>query len=250
MKFAFSTLVAPQSDFQLLAGRARELGYDGVELVALPENPVEVRNNFASAGIAVACLGAPITMPAKRGARVAASGELRRWIDAAHCLGCARVKIPGFLARAGQTGNTAAAGLVKWLLPVADFAAEHGVTIVVENALSFRTSRELWMLLESINHPNVAACWDLSNAFAASESPFVSVPCLNSRIQYARVQYCEPGEGKLPVENFLTRLRGIGYGGYVTVDAPDALLPDAIGKLRAWTKPPQTTAARKPAAAH
>ena len=53
--------------------------------------------------------------------------------------------------------------------------------------------------------------------------------------------YCKLGEGDVPVEKFLTRLRGIGYGGWVTYEwekawlpnlaPPEEALPDAIKKL-------------------
>jgi hypothetical protein len=49
------------------------------------------------------------------------------------------------------------------------------------------------------------------------------------------------------VQKFLTRLRGIGYEGWVTFEwekawlpniaEPEEILPDAIKKLREWTKP-------------
>jgi sugar phosphate isomerase/epimerase len=58
--------------------------------------------------------------------------------------------------------------------------------------------------------------------------------------------YCKLGEGDVAVEKFVTRLRGIGYTGWVTVEwekawlpglaEPEAILPDAIKKLREWEK--------------
>lgn len=127
--------------------------------------------------------------------------------------------------------------------------------LVVENDLSFSRAKELWMLLESVNHPNVAGCWDLYNAARVGERPFVSVPTLNSRIGYALVrnvrslaeplQYSRLSEGELAVENFLTRLRGIGYSGYVTVETAEGLLQDAIERLRAWTRPAESGPAKK-----
>jgi hypothetical protein len=49
----------------------------------------------------------------------------------------------------------------------------------------------------------------------------------------------------VPVRKFVTRLRGIGYDGYVTVEwekawlpglaEPEEILPDSIKKLREWS---------------
>lgn len=261
MKFAFSSLAAPHASFASLVGWAKEFGFDGVELCALPGEPAEVRGVFESAGVEVACLASSIAMAPQRRKRAALAAEVRIWIDAAQRLGCRWVKILDTRAAPGETGNSAAVELAGWLLPLADYAAERGVTLVVENALSFRKAREVWMLLESIDHPNVAACWDVFNAAQAGESPYVSVPSLNSRIQYARVkevqatpqgaQYCKLGEGEIPVQSFITRLRGIGYAGYVTIETAEGLLSDSIIKLRHWAAPtavktaaPRSTPAR------
>src|SRR5882724_8333000 len=208
MKFACSTLAASPSELQALAGRAREMGYDGIEL-SMPVSP------FDAAGVEIACIGSAIEMPVGRRKRVAGSAELRTLIDTAAALDCRRVRILGARVAAGQNANSAATEMGQWLLPAAEYAEERGVTILVQNALSFRKSRDLWMLLESISHPSVAASWDLAAATEAGESPYVSVPTLNTRIQYAIVR-----EEYAALQNFLTRLRGIVYGGYVTVAGP------------------------------
>ena len=131
------------------------------------------------------------------------------------------------------------------------------MTLVIENMLSFRNSKEMWMMLENISHPAVAACWDIFNAAVVGESPFVSVPTLNSRIQYTQVKdaklsalgatLCPLGEGDVPVEKFLRLLSGIGYDQYVTfewekawlpnISPPEEALPAAGATLIKWTRP-------------
>ena len=80
----------------------------------------------------------------------------------------------------------------------------------------------MWRYSIGLNHPSIACCWDVFNAALIGESPYaVSVPTLNCEIQYTQVKdatfgplgatYCKLGEGDVPVEKFLTRLRGIGY---------------------------------------
>ena len=139
-------------------------------------------------------------------------------------------------------------------MPLGDYAAEREVTIVVENALSFRAAKEMWSILDRIQHPAIACCWDVFNAALVGETPYLSVPTLNSKIHYCQVKdaklgalgatYCKLGEGDVPVQKFLTRLRGIGYDGYVTVEwekawlpalaEPEEILPDSIKKLKEW----------------
>lgn len=213
-----------------------ELGYP------LAGDPQAVRAGSDAAGVAIACLATRISMPKKSRQRMAAAGELRAALELAGRLGCRRVRILDTLVHPGLSANGAAVEMASWLLPLADRAAGQGVTIVVENALYFRRARDLWMLLESINHPNVAACWDLDCGVAAGESPLVSVPVLNSRIQYARVR----GGEDATVQTFVTRLKGIGYAGYLALVDEGTTAMGRLARIRAWAEPPPAGKEAKP----
>ena len=274
MKFAFSTVSCPAWDFDTIVARAREYGYHGVEIRGFLNEPAgttadlfaadldELRGTFDAAGVKVACLASSIAMEQPHGAwqvwRRSANGrratELRTYINAAARLGCAVVKIFDTQVRPGQTRDTAGVALGDWLLPLADYAADRDVVIAIENALSFRASKEMWSILDRLQHPSIACCWDVFNAALIGESPYFSVPVLNSKIAYTQVKdarlgalgatLCKLGEGDVPVEKFVTRLKGIGYTGYVTVEwekawlpniaEPEEVLPDAAVKLRKW----------------
>ena len=129
------------------------------------------------------------------------------------------------------------------------------------------------MILDRLSHPSIACCWDVANAAMIGEPPSVSVPTLNSRIQYVQVKdaklgplgasFCKLGEGDIQVEKLLIRLRGIGYQGWITLEwekawlpglaEPEEILPDSIKKLREWTSPKVEEPGKKkkePAAAH
>jgi sugar phosphate isomerase/epimerase len=283
MKFAFSTLCCPTWEFPTIVARAKEYGYDGVEIRGFLNesiltaanvfltDPAKIRRAFEAQGIQVAALAGSVmkTGSARKDAQAAA--DLRLFIDTAHALGCGLVKISDTQVRPGQGRAAAAVALGQWLMPLGDYAAERDVTIVVENLLSFRTSREMWTMLEAAAHPAVACCWDVFNAALVGESPMLSVPTLNSRIQYVHVKdaklgalgatFCKLGEGDVAVQVFLTRLQGIGYGGWVTLEwekawlpglaEPEEILPDSIAKLRRWTRGPvEETQAPAEASAH
>ena len=78
MKFAFSTVACPAWDFQTVVARAREYGYDGVELRAFLNesvltaanpfltDPAKVRELFAGAGLAICCLASSVEMTQHR----------------------------------------------------------------------------------------------------------------------------------------------------------------------------------------
>ena len=279
MTFAFSTVSCPTWDFETICARAKEYGYEGVEIRGFlneslltaanifHSDPAKVRALFAYHGVEIACLASSVSMTGHKKKDRAAAEDTRRFIDAAASVGCAIVKIfdtqiePGGLVDPTRLGNHsrahAATAFGDWILPLGDYAAARDVTLVVEGALSFRSAKEMWMILDRLSHPSIACCWDVFNAALIGESPYISVPTLNSRIQYAQVQdatigplgatYTKLGDGNVPVQKFLTRLMGIGYDGWVTFEwqkawlpniaEPEEVLPHAIQKMREWTRP-------------
>ncbi len=158
----------------------------------------------------------------------------------------------------GQNHDLVGAELAQWLLPLGDYAsrslAASRILLVIENAFSFRSARDIWRILDAAGHPMIAACWDVFNAATIGEKPSVSVPTLNMRIQYAQVRdakfgattTCSPlGKGDVQVENFIKRLRGVGFEGYVTfkcetdlaeAEGPTLALTAALAKLRHWNQ--------------
>jgi sugar phosphate isomerase/epimerase len=277
MHFSFSTLACPTWDFETIVNRAKEYGYEGVEIrgflnesILTASNvfltdPKKLRSLFKYAGIEIACLASSIAMTGKKRADAKLAQDCKKFIDTAAELGCGLVKVFDATVRPGQNRSSAAMELGDWLAPLGDYAAQRDVLIVVENALSFKASKELWMVLERLSHPSIACCWDVFNAALIGESPYVSVPTLNSRIAYTQVKdaqlgplgatYCKMGEGNVPVQKFLTRLLGIGFQGWVTFEwekawlpgiaGPEDSLPDAIAKLKEWTKEPEDEKPKK-----
>ena len=268
MKFALSTVSCPKWDFDTIVARAKEYGYAGVEVRGFLDgsmltasnpfltDPRKLRDLFGENDIDICCLASSIAMTQNRKRDKAAAAELKQFIDTAHALHCPLVKVFDTQVRPGQDRPSAGVALGNWILPLADYAAERDVVIVIENALSFRAAKEMWTILDRLQHPSIACCWDVFNAAMVGESPYLSVPTLNSKIQYTQVKdaklgqlgatYTLLGEGDVKVQTFLTRLRGIGYKGWVTLEwekvwlpniaEPEEVLPHAIKKLREWTR--------------
>src|SRR5215218_7739935 len=193
MKFAFSTVSCPKWDFETIVARAKEYGYDGVEVRGFLNESLLTASNpfltdprklaalFVDNGLSICCLASSIAMSQHKKRDAAAAGELRSFIDTAAALGCPLVKVFDTQVRPGQDRPTAGVALGNWILPLADYAAEREVIIVIENALSFRTAKEMWSILDRLQHPSIACCWDVFNAAMAGESPYLSVPTLNSK---------------------------------------------------------------------
>src|SRR5687767_1588615 len=105
MKLAFSTLASPTWDFETIAARAKEFGYDGVELrgflneAELTASNIflsdvqKVRRIFEDGGVAIACLSSSIAYTGRKKTDRRMADDLLRFIDTAHALDCGLVKI-------------------------------------------------------------------------------------------------------------------------------------------------------------
>src|ERR1700704_2952012 len=105
MKFAFSTVSCPTWDFETLIARAKEYGYDGVEIRGFLNesilsaanvfltDPAKVARIFKEANVEIACLASSISMKGWRRADKAAAEELKQYVPTAESIGCPLVKL-------------------------------------------------------------------------------------------------------------------------------------------------------------
>jgi sugar phosphate isomerase/epimerase len=292
MLFAFNTAVLPALDLPALTARATALGYAAVE-VHLPHaaagDPAAgtilterdlVKLAFEQAGLTLAGLSTHLHLDDDAAAPAidATADAMRRAIDLAARLRCPHVRVLDAAVRPGRAPAEAAIRLADRLVPVADHAAGAGVTLLVQNALAFRTAGSLWRVIEQAGHPALGVAWDPLSAEAAGEPPAVSVPTLNSRIRHVLLRDAtldgggqgvrqgsgggptaparrvaalrRVGEGDLDLRTLVTRLRGVGFNGPVVVSYPpelppavgpvDELLAHALEQMRKWSPAPTT----------
>src|SRR6476660_52595 len=119
MHFAFSTLACPKWDFETIAARAKEYGYDGAEIRGFLNESILTASNvfltdakklkaiFRNAGLEIACLASSIAMTGKRKADKILAEDCRRFIDAAAELNSPLVKVFDTTVRAGQNRSSA-----------------------------------------------------------------------------------------------------------------------------------------------
>jgi fatty-acyl-CoA synthase len=264
MKFALNASGIACWDFASIAALAQGAGYDAVELGASTDDSQftsanvllsdldKVRGIFDAAGIQIAALANPMAIEI---GRESFAGEMTVILEAAERLGAGIVRIQS----RGPKRNGRADGVASdRLVAAADDAAERNIRIVVENAPEAASVNHIWELLERLERPALGCSLNLLNVTLAGQSPYQTVPMLNQKIFYtevsdarldgARPNFCKLGEGNVPVADFVTRLRGIGYGGYVAVELRDdstagEIARDGVLKLRQWAHPAETSAA-------
>lgn len=277
MILALNTALIADGDLAAVPPRAAELGYAAVE-VHLPspggENPAAgsivadrdlVHLAFERSGITLSGLSAALSFA--DGGNDPAPDAVRRVIDLAARLRCPRVRVLD--VRIGPGTNHAAAILrfADQLLPLADHAADAGVSLLIQNAISLRSAVAMWRLLEQADHPSLGCAWDPLASMTIGEDPMVAIPTLNKRIQQVQlrdatmtdgggssraarrvVSLQRLGQGELDLRRSIDRLRGIGFAGPAVVSYPVDLPPDvgpagdllsqAVKTWKAWAPAP------------
>lgn len=266
IKLAFSTVACPNWTIEQVARQAQQMAYAGVELRTLGgsssalacdpalTDPKKVRDVLTAFDVEPACLSTSTALHHRdRKAIRAAQSQLVRDLELAAQIGCPYVRIFGNEVGPGEDRRSAIQRIAERVAPLADKGGELGVSLLFENAGSFCGAKEWWWLLNLIEHPMVGLSWNAANAAAIGESPVVSIPTLNSRIQLVKAKdlrvgegtgFVPLGEGSVGMEVLVKRLLGIGYEGYISVEwdrlwlqslePAEQYLPQAHQRLKKW----------------
>lgn len=286
LKFAFSTVACPEWTIEQVAEQASKMGYQGVELATLGagstslacdpaiSEPEKIRRILADSGIEPICLSTTHCLQHGDSSSVlTASMRIGEDLAAAAEMGCPAVRVFGLSARPGENRRAVLQRIGQNVAPLAEKAGTLGIELLFENSLSSWTAKEWWWLLDIANHPMVGMSWSAYFGAVVDINDcggWISVSVLNSRIRLAKVAdirfgegagFVPLGEGDVGIENFLKRLRGVGFEGYVSVDwprtglrgltPPEQYLPDALNRLQdymagidQWIEKGQKTAER------
>ncbi len=122
--------------------------------------------------------------------------------------------------------------IVETLGALADQAAEHGVTIGVENehACNISTGEETGRLLAALDHPNLNVVWDPANALVAGEKAFpdgyrclppnriVHVHAKDCTVEEHRPAWGPLGDGWVNWRGQIAALAADGYRGWLSLE--------------------------------
>lgn len=279
MKLAFSSVACPGWSLATMVEKAKEYGYQGIELRGLegqmhlplaPQlaaNPGKIAKLMRDTGVEIVCLASSAAFHMTDPKAVAENqAQTREYIDLASKLECPCVRvfgaeIPkarffGYEKRETVLGRIAAA-----LRELADYAAARRVTILVENSGDFVDSAAIWYLVDAADSPAVKCCWNPFAAQARRERPTTSIPRLGARIGLIHVTdgkfdeaghfegYALPGQGTVEMARMVQLLKGVGYRGHLVFEWPKLWTPslaDADKALPAAAKFFQSMIDEKP----
>ena len=263
MKIGFSSVACPKWDLGTIIARAKEMGYDGVELrglegqshlpavPALAADPDKTRARFADAGVELVCLASDAAFDASDSYAVAdQKAKVREYIELAGALGVPFVRVlSGYTARSRWFGfeprEKTMARIGAALCDLAPVAAQERVTVVIENQGDFSATADQWWFLDVVSHPAVGGCYSPFNSMTVRERPTTSVPRMGRRTRLVQItdgrfdasgrliDYVPPGQGDVEIRRCVQLLRGMGYDGYLMVmwpklHAPDLAEPDQV----------------------
>ncbi|MEX6501079.1 hydroxypyruvate isomerase family protein [Pseudomonas zhanjiangensis] len=214
---------------------ARAAGFDGVEIQFPYEVPaIRLQEALHAAGMPLVLINLPAGDLMAGGPGLAAVPARQAEFDAAlqEALtyaamvrpACVNV-LPGRLAE-GLSREQALATLVDNLRRTADAFAVLGIRVLVEaiNPLDMpgfliNTPEDLDALLRAVNHPNLAAQYDLYHMARQGIDPVAGIELLAGRIGHVQFADCpgrgEPGSGRLDFVAALAALERGGYAGWL-----------------------------------
>ena len=248
------------SDFTNLdfPARAAEMGFDGVEFVNTffydkaedTEYLTELKNRCANAGVQpliIMCdaegeLGNP-----DEAARQQAVQNHHKWVDAAKFLGCHSIRVNAQSSGTYEEQQERAAdGLGK----LADYGAQQGVNIIVENHGGLSSNGE-WLagVMRMVNNPALGTLPDFGNFCLEREAPTADNPqpsgCLEEYDHYQGVtelmpyakavsaktyDFNEQGlEANIDYKKMMRIVLDAGYRGFVGVEYEGSGLSEEEG---------------------
>ncbi|MGI6706000.1 MAG: sugar phosphate isomerase/epimerase family protein [Clostridia bacterium] len=240
MKLCFSTLGCPEWYWEEILAVAKDLGYSGIEVRGirkeiyvpkakpfLPSNIDESKRELKRLNLSIPCLtsACDLHIPEERERTLR---EAKEYIDLAAGLEAPYIRLLGD-TYPEPTGDVDV-GLVKDMAGrLADYAAKENVTLLIETNGFFSNTEKLARLLDDLNHPHVAALWDIHHPYRfAGESPEVTygnlakyirhVHIKDSRLENRKIRYTTLGGGDLPVEGCVRVLEQGGYDGFYSLE--------------------------------
>ena len=243
------------------AAKAKELGFTGIEYVNQffkdkAENTAYLDSLNAAAkaaGITQVLImidGEGYLGEADSVRRDSAVNAHKKWVTAAKHLGCHSIRVN---AHGEGTAEEVSANVVKGLTALSQFAAQHGINVIVENHGGY-SSNGAWLadVMKKVNLPNCGTLPDFGNFCLKREGGVMwGAPCAEEYDRYKGIEEILPfakgvsaksydfdAEGndtKIDYKKMLDLVKASGYSGFIGVEYEGEKDPeiDGIKKTKA-----------------
>ena len=247
MKLSFSTLACPGYSFSEIYSMAKDLGFDSIELRGVgvrdgmpnfdiaegltqafgPERLEKTLRVLENTGLGISCVSCGCALRDRENAEDNLR-EVKIYIDACARIGCPYLRVLGDPGAAPTDGGDDEA-VYAALAALAGYAAEKGVTLLVETNGVYSDTARLAKLLTRVANDSVAALWDVHHTFRYNgEQPETTVQNLGIYIKHVhikdsvlrdgKISYCLMGEGDIPAEETVLALKSIDFSGCISLE--------------------------------
>lgn len=226
------------------AAKAKELGFTGIEYVNQffkdkAENTAYLDSLNAAAKAAgvqqvlIMIDGEGYLGEADSVRRDSAVNAHKKWVTAAKHLGCHSIRVN---AHGEGTAEEVSANVVKGLSALSQFAAQHGINVIVENHGGY-SSNGAWLadVMKKVNLPNCGTLPDFGNFCLKREGGVMwGAPCTEEYDRYKGIEEILPfakgvsaksydfdAEGndtKIDYKKMLDLVKASGYSGFIGVE--------------------------------
>ncbi len=240
MKISFSTLACPDFSWTDIYSMAKDLGFDGIEIRGLGEDIYAVKAKpftadqvektkakLDSLNLTIPCFSSGCSVKDKDNYEGVVS-EITQYCILAEKFGTPYIRVLGDRNPAPE-GEVDHDYIVKVMKDLAKIAAGFNVTLLIETNGVYADTSVLRKVLDAIDHPNVAALWDIHHpARFFNETPAQTYANIGKYVKYVHVkdsvmvngaiEYRMMGEGDLPLKEALELLNSHNYEGFVSLE--------------------------------
>ena len=238
-------------------GKLKAVGYDGVEI---PIFDTSDPAHFKSIGAELKNQGLECTavtvlpdeahnaISADAKNRQGAIDHIKRVLECAHNAGVQTLCGPYYQVLGQFSGKfpseeelSRAAEVHRAIAPVAQAA---GVKCAIEALNRFEshllnTMEQAASYVKRVDHPNFGTMYDTFHANIEEKDPIGAIDTVFASGKLNHVHISEndrgtPGRGHIDIKGAIKKLKGIGYDGWLTIEAFGAALPDLAAATRVW----------------
>jgi len=266
MKISFSTLAFPELEFEKIVERAKEYGYDGIEIRGilneldlskvkeLNQDAEKTKKFLSKYGIEISCISSscvfssPIKEKREENVNLAISH-----IKIAKEFNSNLIRI--FIGRIPEGINyqECIGYVIDPIKKVVEYGEKYGVKVGIETHDDFSKGENLIPIFESINSQMLGCVWDVHNSVAAGEKVDETFSFIKDKIFILHIKdgdlkgnFTLLGEGKLPLEDIFNLLKKSKYNGWLSVEwekrwkkdllPSEVALPQYVKTLREYLK--------------
>lgn len=241
MKLAYSTLACPNWTLEQAVDAARRYNYEGIELrlvdgeIIQPDMPAEARQRVhrvcSEAKLPIVCMDTSVRIAQPEA--TARESQIRDGIALLEI--AAQWETPTMRVFGSPPADTAesdaVAGAIEVLNKLAARGEQLGVNVLLETHDAFSKAAVVEKVLSQVQPGSAGAIWDILHPYRFGEPISETLERLGGRLKSVHIKdgrkpadgsvdwpLVPLGEGDVPVPDILSRLRKVGYDGWLVVE--------------------------------